>query len=274
MRRDAGGRESLRLLASETEGVLTITTSVIAGSMLLLVAPVSAPCPCDYSFIGNGCCSYTWECQQVGWGPVVVSVHTEEITICVQNVTNCAPCASAAGSCAGTITYTDTGGTSAMGNVGLQAGWNNALKNAVGPTFNVSVGFSAGSTTSTSVTYSQTYECRATVVPCQNVTAIQKLIRTTVSLSAPVAGRTSYMTHGLRPDADPECNPQDCPVGPNWIPVEDQVSPCYTGESASATGSDDVRGECSTVSAGGCPSPCRPCASPVIEKKFEEIQVP
>lgn len=127
--RDAEGWQPHWLQTGDAEGEVTIVTSVIVGSILLLVAPVPGQCPCNYSFIGNDCCSYTFACQEVDLGPAITtSDDTQYITICAQTIQNCSPCTSSSGGCSGTITYTDTGSTSAVGTLQAQGGLNNALR--------------------------------------------------------------------------------------------------------------------------------------------------
>ncbi len=227
-------------------------------SALTNLLPVQ-PCSCSYDFIGNDCCSYVFSCEQVGLGTAVVTSDvTIDITMCVQPVQNCTPCTSGGGGCSGTITYTDSGSTSVVGS--LQAGLNNALKTLLGPTFNVSAEFSAGSTTSTSISFSESYSCNANPGPCQGVTCTQKIRRRMVAVSAPINSQTFVRTTGIRPDANAECvqNPDDCPVDPAWTRVGTQQDPCYTG-SVGGTGSDDVSGVCMIEGGFDCPEDCDPC---------------
>lgn len=228
--------------------------------MSILFAVLPAPsCPCSYNFIGNGCCSYGFDCLPYGLGaPLVTQDETEELSVCVQYVRNCTPCTTTHGGCSGTITYTDSATTTTAGAV--QIDLNNALKGMLGGTFNVSAEFSAGQASSSSVSISIQYSCTSSPPPCQSFRLEQKLQQRTISIEAPLFSRTYFRTHGLSPGASGACleHPEDCPVDNQWQLVGEQSETCQTG-TVGGSGTDQIHGVCTVEPAGGCGSNCSPC---------------
>ncbi len=241
-----------------------MTTLIIATLTLSTAGPAGQTCTCSYSFIGNGCCDYQFDCRDYGTGPIreeSVQITDSEVLICSTTVQNCAPCSgSTEGSCSGSITYTDTGGAGLSAVVGVQEAINRTLVTRLGGSFNVTAQFQAGYSRATSVSISNTYTCGGRPDPCRGITYRQFILVRSMTFPVPVYSQRVFRTRGLASGAPTACfaHPEDCPVENEWRPIGVQEVPCAVRDET-VTGRDEISGVCRSEDGPHCGGSCVPC---------------